>query len=68
MGMTAPAVAVATPTLVYVAIPDRRAFDEIKATTFDHTALFKPKPLLTKIIDSDEGVTVIFQHWLEQPR
>lgn len=61
------AVAVATPTLVYVAIPDRKAFDEISADTFDHTQLFKPRPLLTKIVEGEQGVTVIFQHWLGKP-
>lgn len=54
-------VGVATPTLVYVIVPDRAKFDKIGAPCANHPE----KQLLTKRV-GDHGadeVTVIFQHW-----
>ena len=52
-----PYVGVPTPTLVYVGVPDRADFDRIKGDCTPIEGGF------AKAVKSDDGVTVIFQHW-----
>lgn len=59
-------VSIGTPKTIYVLMKSRSEFDQIALEERDHRKLAGGNAVLTKAIDKD-GVTVIFQYWLEVP-